>query len=121
MAISNVAQLRMLAGDNAAAIEAGGRALSIARAVGDRDTEIHALNNIGTATFASGKHIEGSHLLTRSLDLALAADAQSTPPARTRTCRPSRCSTAISRPPSNICVPGSPIARNAISTRGAGT
>ncbi len=75
MAISNVAQLRMLAGDNAAAIDAGGRALSVARDVGDRDTEIHALNNIGTATFASGKHIEGSHLLTRSLDLALAADA----------------------------------------------
>ncbi len=75
MAISNVAQLRMLAGDNRAAIASGRRALTIARAVGDRDTEIHALNNIGTATFAAGDPIDGAHLLARSLDLALTADA----------------------------------------------
>ncbi len=75
MAISNVAQLRMLAGDNPAAISSGRAALAIARAVGDRDTEIHALNNIGTATFAAGDRIEGAHLLARSLDLALTADA----------------------------------------------
>ena len=75
MAISNVAQLRMLAGDNAAAIASGRRALAVARAVGDRDTEIHALNNIGTATSAGGERIEGAHLLARSLDLALTADA----------------------------------------------
>ena len=75
MAISNVAQLRMLGGDNAAAIEAGRHALSIARGVGDRDTEIHALNNIGTATYAIGETVEGAHLLARSFDLALAADA----------------------------------------------
>ena len=53
MAISNVAQLRMLAGDHAAAIETGGRAIAVARAVGDRDTEIHALNNVGTARLAA--------------------------------------------------------------------
>ncbi len=75
MAISNVAQLRMLAGDNPAAIASGRQALAVARAVGDKDTEIHALNNVGTATFAAGDRIEGVHLLARSLDLALTADA----------------------------------------------
>ena len=49
MAYSNRAQLCMLANDSATAVEWGNRALALARRVGDADTEIHALNNVGTA------------------------------------------------------------------------
>ncbi len=76
MAYSNQAQLRMLAGDAAGTQEWGNRAIALARQVGDRDTEIHALNNIGTALAATVEDsLTGRHLLDRSLDLALAADS----------------------------------------------
>lgn len=49
MAWSNVAQLRMLAQDDAAAIEWGERAVDLARTLGDDEVLAHALVNLGTA------------------------------------------------------------------------
>jgi DNA-binding CsgD family transcriptional regulator len=51
------------------------RALQLARDLGDRDVQTHALNNLGTALWRSGEPIEGQARLTQSLDLALADDA----------------------------------------------
>ena len=75
MAYSNLAQLRMLADDNGAALHWGTKAIGLARELGDRDTEMHALNNVGTALATAGDLIEGQARLTQSLDLALASDA----------------------------------------------
>src|SRR5689334_13147917 len=75
MAYSNLAQLRMLAADAKAAVHWGTRAIELARRVGDRETEIHALNNVGMALANGGRLAEGCTRLTQSLDLALAADA----------------------------------------------
>ncbi|HEU5266138.1 MAG TPA: AAA family ATPase, partial [Jatrophihabitans sp.] len=75
MAYSNCAQLYMLGGDTARAINWGERAIGLAREIGDADTEIHALNNVGTAMSLSDEHLEGHRRLAQSLDLALAADA----------------------------------------------
>jgi DNA-binding CsgD family transcriptional regulator/tetratricopeptide (TPR) repeat protein len=74
MAYSNVAHLRMLAGDTEEAVEWGERAIAFARRIGDREVEIHALNNMGTA-YASRDDPRGRPLLQRSLELALAEDA----------------------------------------------
>jgi DNA-binding CsgD family transcriptional regulator/tetratricopeptide (TPR) repeat protein len=74
MALSNLAQRRMLAGDTAAAVEAGNRAIDLARRIGDRDVEIDALNNVGTALSSVDDDEEGTRLLQRSLDLALLDD-----------------------------------------------
>ena len=49
MAYSNMAQLRMLGFDNDETVVWGGKAIALARRVGDGDTEIHALNNVGSA------------------------------------------------------------------------
>jgi DNA-binding CsgD family transcriptional regulator len=75
MALSNLAQRRLLAGDTAAAVTAGNRAIELAQRVGDREVEIDALNNVGTALSAVDDDPEGIRLLQRSLDLALLADA----------------------------------------------
>jgi DNA-binding CsgD family transcriptional regulator/tetratricopeptide (TPR) repeat protein len=75
MAYSNLAQLRMLAGEFEPAVRWGTRAAELARRLGDRDTEMHALNNVGTALASVGDMLEGSARLTQSLDLALAGDA----------------------------------------------
>ena len=75
MAYSNKAQLCMLSGDAEGAETWGGRALEMARRIGDRDAEIHALNNVGTALLQSDRPLEGWTQLQRSLDLALADDA----------------------------------------------
>ena len=72
MAHSNLSQLRMLNSAEEEAIAWGRRALAEARAVGDREVESHALNNIGTAVLAKGDLTEGLALLERSLDIALA-------------------------------------------------
>ena len=50
MALSNLSQLAMLANRDAESVWLGERAVVIARAVGDLDTEVHAQVNIGTAT-----------------------------------------------------------------------
>ena len=75
MAYSNQSQLRMLTGDAAAAVRWGTKALNLARRLGDRDTETHALNNVGSALWLAGEVAEGRARLTQSLDLALADDA----------------------------------------------
>jgi len=75
MAYSNMGQLRMLSDDNAAALDWGRKAIVLAREVGDTETEIHALNNVGTTLATAGDLIEGQARLTQSLDLALARDA----------------------------------------------
>lgn len=48
MAWSNLSQLCMLEGRNADAIRHGEPAIALARALGDREIEVHALNNVGT-------------------------------------------------------------------------
>jgi DNA-binding CsgD family transcriptional regulator/tetratricopeptide (TPR) repeat protein len=75
MAYSNLAQLRMLADDADEAVRWGTKALELARSLGDREAEMHALNNVGTAMSVSGVWIEGQARLAQSLDLALADDA----------------------------------------------
>ena len=75
MAYSNLAQLRMLADDASEAVRWGMKAIELARSLGDREAEMHALNNVGTALSLAGDVIEGRARLTRSLDLALADDA----------------------------------------------
>jgi DNA-binding CsgD family transcriptional regulator/tetratricopeptide (TPR) repeat protein len=75
MAYSNMGQLRMLSDDNAAALDWGRKAIGLARELGDTETEIHALNNVGTTLATAGDLIEGQARLTQSLDLALARDA----------------------------------------------
>jgi DNA-binding CsgD family transcriptional regulator/tetratricopeptide (TPR) repeat protein len=74
MAYSNLAQRRLLAGDTSAAVAAGNRAIELARRVGDRNVEIDALNNVGTALSSVDDDPEGTRLLHRSLDLALLHD-----------------------------------------------
>jgi DNA-binding CsgD family transcriptional regulator/Tfp pilus assembly protein PilF len=75
MAYSNLAQLRMLAFDTAEAVRWGEAAIGLARDVGDREAEMHALNNVGTVMLGTGAVAEGRARLSRSLDLALADDA----------------------------------------------
>ena len=75
MAYSNVAQLRMLAEDGPEAVRWGRKAIELARELDDRETQIHALNNIGTALCLAGDVAEGRTRLAQSLDLALASDA----------------------------------------------
>ncbi len=73
MAYSNQSQLRMLADDHAEAVRWGTLALDLARRLGDRATEAHALNNLGSA-HCRDDLTEARLRLTQSLDLALAAD-----------------------------------------------
>lgn len=75
MAYSNMAQLRMLADDTEGAEKWGNRAIDLARAFGDVDTEVHALNNVGTALMIAGDE-RGETILRESLDTALAHDQQ---------------------------------------------
>lgn len=76
MAFSNRAQLRMLAFDNDAARVEGERALEMARRLGEREIEAHALNNLGAAAVNAGRIAEGEEQLARSLEIALADDLQ---------------------------------------------
>jgi DNA-binding CsgD family transcriptional regulator/tetratricopeptide (TPR) repeat protein len=75
MAYSNVAQLRMLADDTAEAVRWGTKAIKLARELEDHGTQMHALNNVGTALCMAGDVAEGRARLAQSLDLALAGDA----------------------------------------------
>ncbi|MFI7547600.1 ATP-binding protein [Actinoplanes sp. NPDC049599] len=67
MAYSNLSQLHMLAGESTA-IEWGERAIDLARRFGDRDTEVHALVNVGSTRMerdpaAGGAELERAHAL----------------------------------------------------------
>jgi len=75
MAYSNLSQLRMLADDHAEALQWGEKAIALARRFGDRDAEMHALNNVGAVLAWIGEVAEGRVRLTQSLDMALADDA----------------------------------------------
>ena len=75
MAYSNMAQLRMLAGDRDAALQWGDKALELARRIDDREVQIHALNNLGSARVVTGD-IDGVVQLQHSLELALTDDVQ---------------------------------------------
>src|SRR5215470_13880758 len=75
MAYSNLAQLRMLADDRTEALHWGGKAIELARRFGDREAEMHALNNVGSVLAFAGELGEGRARLTQSLDMALADDA----------------------------------------------
>jgi predicted ATPase/DNA-binding CsgD family transcriptional regulator len=69
-AYSNLSQLHMLADEPEAALIAGGKALALARTLGDAEIESHALNNIGTTKLAA-QDSSGLADLERSLELAL--------------------------------------------------
>jgi DNA-binding CsgD family transcriptional regulator/tetratricopeptide (TPR) repeat protein len=75
MAHSNLAQLRMLAGDTDATVAWGGRAIELAEALGRTDIVCHALNNVGTAEALAGRP-GGPAKLERSLALARAANLE---------------------------------------------
>lgn len=70
MAYSNRAQLHMLQGERADAIAWGRRARALAIELGDREVEVHALNNIGTAQLEGGDPA-GASALEQSLQGAL--------------------------------------------------
>ena len=72
MAYSNLSQLHMLAEDAVAAIDWGERALELAGRFGDRDTELHARVNIGSARLQSGEPA-GAVELERAYEEAAAA------------------------------------------------
>jgi DNA-binding CsgD family transcriptional regulator/tetratricopeptide (TPR) repeat protein len=75
MAYSNRAQLCMLSDDEAGTEHWGAQALELAARLNDREVELHALNNTGTARYFGGDHVEGRRRLRRSLELALEANA----------------------------------------------
>ena len=70
MAYSNQAQLCALADDVTGAVEAGSRAIELAERLGETETLVHALNNVGSA---EGPVAGGVDKLERSLALALEA------------------------------------------------
>ncbi|EQD58407.1 LuxR family transcriptional regulator, partial [mine drainage metagenome] len=73
MAYSVRSQLHMLHDRFDLAIEWGERALALAEQVGDLETRVHALNNIGTAQLsATDSDPSGQTKLEQSLQLALA-------------------------------------------------
>jgi DNA-binding CsgD family transcriptional regulator/tetratricopeptide (TPR) repeat protein len=71
MAYSNMSQLRMLARESEDAVAWGERAIALAGRLGEHETLVHALNNVGAAQCLAGD-MEGLATLERSLDLALA-------------------------------------------------
>jgi len=71
MAYSNRAQLCMLTQDNAEAVRCGKRAMALAESLGDVETLVHALNNVGTAQLYTQDDVQGRAHLERSLRLAL--------------------------------------------------
>jgi DNA-binding CsgD family transcriptional regulator len=71
MAYSNLSQLAMLAGNTDEAVAWGARAIGLAESLGQTETLIHALNNVGTAEMQASRPA-GQPMLERSLALALA-------------------------------------------------
>ncbi|MEP6651306.1 MAG: LuxR C-terminal-related transcriptional regulator [Lapillicoccus sp.] len=74
MVMSNKAQLAMLAGRVSETLDWGGRAATLARSIGDRDVESHALNNIGTALLFGTEPVDGVARPHQSLDIAITDD-----------------------------------------------
>jgi DNA-binding NarL/FixJ family response regulator len=72
LALSNHAQLHMLAGRRADCVVIGRRAMAMAREVGEAGLLSHALNNVGTALWDEGDP-EGQAILAESLAVALDA------------------------------------------------
>jgi DNA-binding CsgD family transcriptional regulator/tetratricopeptide (TPR) repeat protein len=70
MAYSARAQLHMLASEDAEAIQWGMKALELARALGDHETLVHALNNVGMAQYHQDD-LDGRAGVEESLRLAL--------------------------------------------------
>ena len=75
VADSNMVAQRMLADDTEGAQQWGNRAVELARTFSDVDTEVHALNNVGTALMIAWDE-RGAAILEESLDTALAHDQQ---------------------------------------------
>jgi ATP/maltotriose-dependent transcriptional regulator MalT len=75
MAYSNMAQLRMLTGDDDGAIAWGARAIALAESLEETEILAHALNNVGCAELQRGS-AAGADKLDRSLALALAGDLE---------------------------------------------
>ena len=71
MAYSNLAQLGMLASNIDEAVAWGGQAIELAESLGETETLVHALNNVGTAELCAGRPA-GRPMLERSLALARA-------------------------------------------------
>jgi DNA-binding CsgD family transcriptional regulator/tetratricopeptide (TPR) repeat protein len=71
MAYSNLAQLRMLDHDLEGTILWGNRAIALAEQLGETETLVHALANVGSARQFAGDG-QGEEELRRSLQLALA-------------------------------------------------
>ena len=72
MAYSHMADLRMLASDVEAARDWGGRAIRLAERLGETETLVHALHNVGLAELYAGEPA-GADKLARSLERADAA------------------------------------------------
>ncbi len=70
MAYSNMAQLAMLANDDTQAVQWGERAIALAESLGDVETLVHALTNVGSAQLHAQDEQGRAHL-ERSLRLAL--------------------------------------------------
>jgi tetratricopeptide (TPR) repeat protein len=70
MAYSNLAQLRMLDLDLEETLRWGNRAIALAEELGETETLVHALNNVGSARSYAGDD-QGREELTRSLELAI--------------------------------------------------
>jgi DNA-binding CsgD family transcriptional regulator/predicted metal-dependent hydrolase len=72
MAYSNLAQLRMLSDDLAGTLHWGNRAITLGEQLGETETLVHALANVGSMRLNSGDD-SGEDELKRSLRLALDA------------------------------------------------
>lgn len=70
MAYSNRAHLAMLADNLAEALHWGKRAMALAEKLGDEETLVHALNNLGTALLTA-QDKQGKEYLEQSLQLAM--------------------------------------------------
>ena len=70
MAVSNQAQLGMLAGDHDRAVTWGERAIEMARELGEGRVLANALNNVGTSRLMRGD-LRGEELLLESLRIAV--------------------------------------------------
>jgi DNA-binding CsgD family transcriptional regulator/tetratricopeptide (TPR) repeat protein len=75
MAYSNISQLYLLAWKTEEAIIWGEHAIALAERLGETETLVHALHNVGMARQGSGKQ-HGKAQVEQSLRLALAADLE---------------------------------------------